>query len=88
MRRVMIVIFSIICAAIFAVQVHDMANPEEVICQTKQIVATYGDNLWKLEKQASCTGGFDRQDRISQILLLNNMSSARALQHGQIVVFP
>jgi hypothetical protein len=39
-----------------------------------------------LSSDANCVGGYDKQDRVGQIIDLNGGSAN--LNHGQLVIFP
>jgi len=62
------------------------ASNDPVSCQVDSLVATYGDTYWTLSSDAGCVGGYDKQDRVGQIIKLNG--GFADLRHGQLVIFP
>ena len=62
------------------------ASNNPVHCQVDSLVAVYGDTYWTLSSDAGCVGGYDKQDRVGQLIDLNGGSAN--LNHGQLVIFP
>jgi hypothetical protein len=85
-RKIFVFIMAIAATAFFAVCINRLINPPAVACEAFSTVAWYGDTYWSLEHQANCTGGYDRQDRVYQIIEFNGGSSL--LRQGQVVYFP
>ncbi len=86
MKKAAIAIMVVVIAAVFAVRVNQLINPPAVSCEAESLVAHYGDTYWSLEQEANCTGGYDKQHRVEQIIKLNGGSAM--IQHGQKVYFP
>jgi hypothetical protein len=72
--------------AVLAIITFVDASNNPVSCQVDSLVAVYGDTYWTLSSDANCIGGYDKQDRVGQIIDLNGGSAN--LNHGQLVIFP
>lgn len=86
MKKAAIAIMVVAIAAVLAVRVNQLINPPAVSCEAVSLVAVYGDTYWTLSSDAGCVGGYDKQDRVGQIIEFNGGSAM--LQHGQMVYFP
>jgi len=78
---VMIAVLAVLAIAIFVEK-----NNNPVSCRVHSFVAAYGDTYWRLSSDAGCVGGYDKQDRVGQIIELNGGSGN--LSPGQLVIFP
>jgi len=61
-------------------------NNEPVTCEVATLTAERGDTYWSLSSDANCVGGYDKQDRIGQIIDFNGGNPD--LRIGQLVIFP
>ena len=86
MKKAIIAILLIITVAVFALRVNQLVNPPSVSCDASSIVAHSGDTYWTLVDEANCTGGYDKQDRVDQVIKTNGGSAT--VQHGQKIYFP
>lgn len=86
MKKAAIAIMVVFTLAVIAIRIDQLINPPAVSCEAASLVANYGDTYWNLEREANCTGGYDKQDRVGQVIDFNGGSSD--LRHGQLVVFP
>ena len=86
MKKAFIAILLIITVVIVAIRVNQLINPPAVSCNASVIVAHYGDTYWSLVDEANCTGGYDKQDRVEQVIKTNGGSAI--IQHGQKIYFP
>ncbi len=86
MKKAAIAIMAVAVAAVFAVRINQLINPPAVSCEAESLVAHYGDTYWTLVNEANCTGGYDKQDRVEQVIKANGGSAT--VQNGQKIYFP
>ncbi len=60
---------------------------EPVTCEVGTLTAEQGDTYWGMTGKANCVGGYDKQDRVGQIIKFNNDRFGQ-LMPGEIVIFP
>jgi len=85
-KRVLLVAFLI--GLVFVLdEIDQMINPPAVTCQVNILTVAKGDTYWNMSDKAVCVGGYDKQDRVGQIIKFNNDRFGQ-LMPGQIVIFP
>ena len=85
-KRVLFVAFLI--GSVFVLdQIDQMINPPAVTCQASILTVATGDTYWNMSDKAVCVGGYDKQDRVGEIIKFNNDRFGQ-LMPGQIVIFP
>lgn len=58
---------------------------EPVTCEVGTLTVEQGDTYWGMTGKANCVGGYDKQDRVGQIIDLNKDVD---LYPGLVIVFP
>ena len=64
--------------------IYEQGN-DTVACEVSVLTVEQGDTYWSMTGKANCVGGYDKQDRVGQIIDLNKDVD---LYPGLVIVFP